>query len=53
MALGLVSGVPVVRDVASAISHGRSHELSPAAPGIDKATVLSRDVGRAPGLMEG
>jgi len=51
--LGLVSGVPVVRDVASALGHGSEYRMSPAADAIIKAGHLGKDVARALGFIEG
>ena len=51
--LGLLSGVPVVRDVAGALGSGRSYEMSPAAGGINKAVQLGKDAGRALGMIDG
>jgi hypothetical protein len=51
--LGLVSGVPVVRDVASAIGTGREYSMSPAAEGVTKGLQLGKDVGRALGMIDG
>lgn len=51
--LGLVSGIPVMRDVAGSIASGRAYEMSPAAEGIGQAATLGKDVGRALGMIDG
>lgn len=51
--LGLVSGIPVVRDVASAAAHGQDYRMSPAADAISKVGHLGKDVGRALGFIDG
>ncbi len=53
IALGLVSGVPVVRDVAGAIGSGRAYQMSPAGEAVGKAGTLAKDAGRALGMIDG
>lgn len=51
--LRLVSGIPVVRDLASAVGHGTSYRPTPAADAIDKLLMSGQDAGRALGMIEG
>ncbi len=51
--LGLVSGVPVLRDVASALEGGRGYEATPATAGIKALGATAQDAGRALGLIHG
>ena len=51
--IGRVSGIPVVRDVASAVGHGMDYRPTPAADAIVKLGSAAKDAGRALGLIEG
>lgn len=51
--LGLVSGVPVVRDVASWAERGGHFTPTPAAQAVEKIGAAAKDATRALGLIEG
>lgn len=50
--LGLISGVPVLRDIGSAIGHGTDYRATPAADAITKAITLGKDVAGALDLID-
>ena len=44
------AGIPVLRDIASAATHGRSYSMSPTGQAFDTFEALAKDVGSATGL---
>ena len=46
------AGIPVLRDVANAVTHGRSYAMSPTGQAFDTMVALGKDVGSATGLRQ-
>ncbi|NIF51401.1 hypothetical protein [Burkholderia sp. Ax-1724] len=50
--LGLVSGVPVLRDIASAAASGRDYEATPAAQMVNSVLKSGKDIAAATGMSD-
>lgn len=51
--MGMVSGIPVVRDIANAAMSGRDYAMSPAVSAVNAVMQSFKDAGHATGLKQG